>query len=84
MAGSIRQQLEELERTGRVTARGRRPVHAEFGFATIEPDETASTPARSDHRPTAPTEPDARRSELASSLDDAWSRLKRTATAERH
>jgi len=69
VAESIKAELEQLESVGRVTASGQRPVHAEFGFEEIkrDPEPAASAPA--------PTN-------VAASLDDAWSRLKRRISPE--
>jgi hypothetical protein len=63
VAESIKAELEQLESLGRVTARDQRPVHSEFGFDEIPRDpQPASAPAGDN---------------VAASLDDAWSRLKR-------
>ncbi|MFT4049849.1 MAG: hypothetical protein QM648_08425 [Solirubrobacterales bacterium] len=63
MADSIKNELEQLETVGRVSARGQRPVHAEFGFAEMKRDDSRET-----------EEPPA--GNVAASLDDAFSRLK--------
>jgi hypothetical protein len=66
MSESLSNELQRLERSGRVTARGHRPVHAEFGFTSITSSQqpVAST-AAADEAP------------VANRLDDAYSRLKR-------
>jgi hypothetical protein len=69
VAESIQKELEALERTGRVTACGHRPVNAEFGFEEIKRDDDASPVA-------------AGPSDLAANLDNAWSRLKRSINPE--
>ncbi|MBJ7459473.1 MAG: hypothetical protein JHD02_09830 [Thermoleophilaceae bacterium] len=70
MAESIKNELEALERTGRVRAQDHRPVHAEFGFSAVQPD-----PA---HDPVALVGG----LNVAGNLDDAWSRLKRSVNPE--
>ena len=69
MAESIKAELEKLESLGRVSAQSNRPVHAGFGFDGIEPEsrEVAAGPVRND---------------VASNLDDAWSRLKQRISPE--
>lgn len=69
MSESIKAELEALETVGRVTASGQRPVHAEFGFEEIQrdPEPAVATPAGAN---------------VAASLDDAWSRLKRRIAPE--
>ena len=72
MAESIKLELEDLERTGRVTARDHRPVHGEFDFTAIpeaagDADEPVPVGAPSD---------------IATGLDDAWSRLKQRIAPE--
>ena len=75
VAESIKNELELLEQTGRVTASGRRPVHAEFGFEEIQRDDVI----QKDPEPgTVAAGP----SDLASDLDNAWSRLKRSINPE--
>jgi hypothetical protein len=69
VAESIQNELEVLERTGRVTASEHRPVHAEFGLEEIKRDDDPSAVA-------------AGPSDLASDLDNAWSRLKRSINPE--
>ncbi len=59
---SIKAELEKLESVGRVSARGRREVHAAFGFSEMTRAAKSDEPAR---------EPS-----VAQSLDDAFSRLK--------
>jgi hypothetical protein len=67
---SIKSELEALERVGRVTAQDRRAVHSEFGFEQVtqepEPDPVALVGGIN----------------LATDLDDAWSRLKRSINPE--
>ena len=72
MAESIKQELEALEQVGRVTAEDHRPVHAEFGFDDVKP---MSEPV---------VDPVAAIGgiNLATDLDDAWSRLKRSINPE--
>jgi hypothetical protein len=70
VAESIRQELEALERVGRVTAADHRAVHAEFGFETVEPDPVEDPVAAIGGI------------NLATDLDDAWSRLKRSINPE--
>jgi hypothetical protein len=72
VAESIKQELEALEQVGRVTAEDHRPVHAEFGFDDVE---TVSEPV---------VDPVAAIGgiNLATDLDDAWSRLKRSINPE--
>lgn len=63
MAESIRQELEQLERVGRVSARGQRQVHVDFGFSAMidsQPPQAVAQPVGS----------------VAADLDDAFSRLK--------
>lgn len=64
---SIGDELARLEETGRVSARDRRPIHRDFGFASLAP-----SPLR-DPQPQQSQEPVPA---LAAELDDAWSRLK--------
>lgn len=70
MAESIKNELEMLERMGRVTAQDRRPVHAEFDFGTDQPEAPEDSAALVGGI------------NLTSDLDDAWSRLKRTINPE--
>lgn len=74
MAESIKSELEALERVGRVTAQDHRPVHTEFGFDGVEPD-PAEAPG---YDPVAAVGG----INLATDLDDAWSRLKRSINPE--
>jgi hypothetical protein len=69
VAESIQKELELLEKTGRVTASGHRPVHAEFGFEEIKRDADPAAVA-------------AGTNDLAANLDNAWSRLKRSINPE--
>lgn len=66
----IRNELEALERMGRVTARDHRPVHTEFGFDAVQPDPAADPVALVGGL------------NVASDLDDAWSRLRRSINPE--
>ncbi|MGH2960485.1 MAG: hypothetical protein ACRDKE_12825 [Solirubrobacterales bacterium] len=70
MAESIQTELEALERMGRVTAQDHRPVHAEFGFESVQPD-SAQDPVEL-----------VGGLNLTNDLDDAWSRLKRSINPE--
>lgn len=70
MAESIKNELEVLEQMGRVSAHGRRPVHAEFGFDAVQPDPADDPVAIVGGI------------NLATDLDDAWSRLKRSINPE--
>lgn len=70
MAESIKNELEALERMGRVTAQDHRPVHAEFGFDAVQPDPAEDPVALVGGI------------NLATDLDDAWSRLKRSVNPE--
>lgn len=70
MAESIKNELEALERMGRVTAQDHRPVHAEFGFNEVQPDLAEDPVALVGGI------------NLATDLDDAWSRLKRSINPE--
>lgn len=63
VAESIKAELEQLETVGRVTARDQRPVHTEFGFEEIPRDPAPAAAPAGDN--------------VAASLDDAWSRLKK-------
>lgn len=72
MSESLSKELQQLERSGRVTARGHRPVHAQFGFESIGFASIKSSP-----QPAASTQPD-RDEPLARDLDSAFDRLKRT------
>lgn len=74
MAESIKNELEALEQVGRVTAQDRRPVHTEFGFEGIEPDSAETQ----EYDPVAAVGG----INLATDLDDAWSRLKRSINPE--
>lgn len=70
---SIKSELEQLEEDGglgRVSVRGSRQVHAAFGFEQIEPDDQKAAA-----RP--------RTRDVASQLDEAWSRLKRRIQPEK-
>jgi hypothetical protein len=87
VAESIRSELEALEQVGRVTAEDHRPVHAEFGFGTVEPDpvrddsvqdDSVQDPVASAQDPVAVIGG----INLATDLDDAWSRLKRSINPE--
>jgi hypothetical protein len=69
VAESIKAELEKLESLGRVSAHGHRPVHADFGFEGVEPEK----------QPAATGAP---RNDVASNLDDAWSRLKQRINPE--
>lgn len=42
---SIAEELANLESVGRVSARGRRPIHAEFGFSAMKRDDDSGEPA---------------------------------------
>ena len=70
MAESIKNELELLERMGRVTAQDHRPVHADFGFNTAQADPAGDAIALVGG------------TNLTTDLDDAWSRLKRTINPE--
>ena len=70
VAESITQELEDLERVGRVTASGHRPVHAEFGFESVGTEPAVDPVAAIGGI------------NLATDLDDAWSRLKRSINPE--
>lgn len=66
MKESISEELARLEATGRVSAGDRRPIHLDFGFASIAPSPLSTAqPAAQEPVPT-----------MAAELDDAWSRLK--------
>jgi hypothetical protein len=69
MAESISRELARLEAAGRVTAHDHRPVHGEFDFGSIQ-------------REPSPGEQPVTAGDVASNLDDAWSRLKRTINPE--
>lgn len=75
MAKSIKNELEALERVGRVTAEDHRPVHAEFGFEGVEQDPAEPDPAGDPVTVIGGIN-------LATDLDDAWSRLKRSINPE--
>jgi exonuclease III len=70
VAESIKTELESLERMGRVTAQDHRPVHAEFGFEGVQPDPAEDPVALVGGI------------NVATDLDDAWSRLKRSINPE--
>ena len=70
MAESIKTELEALEQMGRVTAQDHRPVHADFGFEAVGPDPEYDPVALVGGL------------NVASDLDDAWSRLKRSINPE--
>ena len=70
MAESIKHELEALEQVGRVTAEDHRPVHADFDFEGVEPDPAEDPVAVIGGI------------NLATDLDDAWSRLKRSINSE--
>jgi hypothetical protein len=74
MADSIKNELEALEQVGRVTAQDRRPVHTEFGFEGVVPDSVREP----EFDPVAAVGG----INLATDLDDAWSRLKRSINPE--
>lgn len=67
MTESITDELARLEAAGRVRASDQRPVHKEFGFASL-----AKSPLQQQPAPPAPQPAMA----IAAELDDAWSRLK--------
>ncbi len=68
MNDSLKRELEDLERTGRISARDQREVHAGFGFEAIERDSQPAVPAAAN--------------DVGAQLDDAWSRLKRRIGSE--
>ncbi len=68
MSDSIKAELEKLESVGRVSAHGRREVHAAFGFSEM------ARKAENDEPPRGPS--------VAESLDDAFARLKSSVTPE--
>ena len=70
MKESIGQELTRLEETGRVSARDRRPVHRDFGFASLAP-----SPLRAQEQVTPATAQQPVVT-ITAELDDAWSRLK--------
>jgi hypothetical protein len=60
---SIKQELEQLESVGRVSAHGQRPVHAEFGFSQMKrKKQQVAAPASS--------------TPIEDQFDDAFARLK--------
>lgn len=65
MKESISDELAALEAAGRVRASDQRPVHKDFGFASI-----AKSPLRQETPAPQPA------MAIAAELDDAWSRLK--------
>lgn len=69
MSNPLKSELERLERSGRISVRGHRPVHANFGF--VENSESTASSPQADASP-QPADP------LARDLDAAFSRLKNT------
>lgn len=74
MDESIREELEVLETIGRISASGRRPVHAGFGFTAIKRHDQ---PATDDSDEAPPSEG------LAAELEAAHTRLKAAQAARR-
>ena len=60
-----------VEETGRVSARDRRPVHGDFGFASL-----ATSPLREPEPHAVAAKQQQPAVALTAELDDAWSRLK--------
>lgn len=72
----IAEELSQLEQAGRVSARDHRPVHKDFGFASIAPSplsqpETSAAVSIASPASAPPPQPS-----IAGQIDDAWSRLK--------
>lgn len=73
MTESISEELARLEAAGRVRASDQRPVHADFGFASLAKS-PLQQPQTSQQQSGSPAPQPAMA--IAAELDDAWSRLK--------
>ncbi|MGB0871886.1 MAG: hypothetical protein ACPGWS_00635 [Solirubrobacterales bacterium] len=73
----VAEELSQLEQAGRVSARDHRPVHKDFGFASIAPSPLSQPETSAAVSISSPVSAEpAAQPTIAGQIDDAWSRLK--------